>query len=519
MQPDGTAGAEHAEDMAGPDYTFSESPQEPDAAVIKRLAALPLLEYDRCRKPEAKQLGVQVSTLDRQVEAARRSASSAGGSEARAPEWSDEALALRFSARHADELRYVAAWGRWYRWTGTVWREDDTLRVFDLARSICREAAAQCEDGGTAPRIASAQTVAAVERLARADRRHAATADQWDGDPWLLNTPGGVVDLRTGTLREHQRNEYLTKTTSVAPAERADCPRWLQFLDEITRGDADTIAFLQRAIGYSLTGDIREHAFFFLHGPGGNGKGVLLCSVGDMLGDYARAALQSVVTVSRGDQHPTEIVALRGARFVSVPEVEDGRAWAEARLKGLTGGDVISARVMRGDPFDFRPACKLWIVGNHRPVLRNPDPAMRRRMHLVPMTYVPPVPDLELPERLRGELPGILRWAIDGCFAWQRQGLDPPATVRAATDSYFAEQDSIAAWIEERTERQRGAELGSRMAYIDWRGWATARGDDPGSERRFSAEMERYAARRKTNHGRVFLDLRLLSTETGVWNG
>lgn len=489
-----------------------------DALTIARLAAMSALEYDRVRRAEAARLSIRPETLDAQVRAARRSASAEPGDD-RPPEFSDEALALRFTARHADDLRYISTWGRWYRWTGAVWRQDDTLHVFDLSRAVCREAAGACNDEHAAPRIASAQTVAAVERLARADRRHAATADQWDADPWALNTPGGVVDLRTGIMRAHRREDHMTKIAAAAPADRADCPRWTRFLGEITLGDADTIAYLQRAIGYSLTGDIREHAFIFLHGPGGNGKGVLLGTVGDMLGDYTRAALQSVVTVSRGDQHPTEIAALRGARFVTVPEIEEGRAWAEARIKGLTGGDVISARVMRGDPFDFRPQCKLWIAGNHRPVLRNPDPAMRRRMHLMPMLYVPPVPDLALPERLRGELPGILRWAVEGCLAWQRTGLAPPAAVREATDSYFSEQDSIAAWLDERTERQRGAELGSRMAYADWRQWATARGDDPGTERQFSGELERYAARRRTKHGRVFLDLRLLSTDTGVWNG
>lgn len=185
-----------------------------------------------------------------QVEAeAERAIHQAAGLEvadARPPEFSDEALALRFTAKHKGEARYVAAWGRWLLWDGSRWEFDATMRAFDLARTTARVASAEAE-GKIAAAIASAKTVAAIISLARADRRHAATVEQWDGDTWLLNTPGGIIDLRTGSTLPHDPERYITKITAVAPG--GNCPRWSQFLSEITGGDAELRAFLQRTAG------------------------------------------------------------------------------------------------------------------------------------------------------------------------------------------------------------------------------------------------------------------------------
>ena len=312
---------------------------------------------------------------------------------ARPPEYSDDALALAFSERHEGKLLYVPTWGYWLRWDGTRWARDDTLRVFDLARAICREHAAMAEASenkrvrSLAIQLTSAGTVAAVERLARSDPRQARSADAFDADPWALNTPAGVIDLRTGHSRPHRADDLFTKVTACAPG--GSCRRWIRFLIEVTQGDRGLIRYLQRMLGYSLTGLTTEHTFAFLLGPGGNGKSVLLNTMAAIMGDYATTAMMDVFTVGRNEQHPTHLAALRGMRMVIVTEVEEGRAWAESRIKALTGGDRISARIMRGDPFGFQPEFKLWIAGNHRPALRNPDPAMRRRLHLIPMTFVP----------------------------------------------------------------------------------------------------------------------------------
>ena len=424
------------------------------------------------------------------------------------PAISDDALALAFSTRHVGELLYVPALGSWLRWDSCRWKADDVLAVFDLARVVCREASA-VEEGGKAVKLASAATIAAVERLARSDPRHARRVEDFDADAWALNTPGGVVNLRTGITRPHRRDDLVTKVAAVAPG--GTCRRWVRFLLEITYGNRAMVRYLQRFIGYTLTGTTREHAFVFLRGPGGNGKSVLLGTVAAALGDYAITAMGDVVTQGRNDQHPTHLASLRGARMILVTEVEEGKPWAEARLKALVAGDKIAARVMRGDPFEFQPVGKWWISGNHSPVLRNPDAAMRRRLHLVPLTFVPAKPDPDLAEQLKTELPGILAWAIRGCIAWQKEGLKPPPVVADASAEYFADQDSIATWLAERCNRDDAhATAKARHLFTDWKRWTADRGEEAGTEKRFSEALQRLVAKKKTPVGMVFLGLSLL---------
>ena len=363
------------------------------------------------------------------------------------PEFSDDALALEFTARHAHELRYVAKWGTWMLWDGMRWKAEDTLKAFDLARAVARAYANSYPDQDDAPKIASARTVAAIEKLARADRQHAATVDIWDADPWLLNTPGGIVDLRSGSTFMPDPLRYMTKITAVAPG--GDCPLWQKFLSEITGGDVELQRFLQRVAGYASTGSIQEHALFFFYGTGGNGKGVFLNTLTAILADYATVAPMETFIVTHGKRHPTDLAGLRGARLVTAQETERGRRWAESKIKALTGGDPISARFMRQDFFTFLPAFKLVIAGNYKPSLSGVNSAIRRRFNLVPFTVTIAKPDKELPDKLRAEWPGILQWMIDGCRQWSETGLNPPGAVRAATEGYLGEEDTLAQWVEE----------------------------------------------------------------------
>lgn len=488
-----------------------------DAIEVARLAAMDAIEYDRERELAAKLLGVRVGTLDEMVRAARPRTRDCADTP---PDYSDDAVALAFSTRHAGQLLYVPEWGHWLRWDGARWARDTTLAVFDLARAACREAAAGAERDGKGSEgwitgLASAQKVAAVERLARADRRHAREAAAFDADPWALNTPAGVVDLRTGETRPHRRAAMFTKVT--AAAAEGDCPRWERFLSEVTSADAEAVRYIQRWAGYALTGETREHAFLFIAGPGGNGKGVLMNTLAAALGDYAATAPMETFMASPTPQHPTDLAGLRGARLVVAQETEAGRVLAEARIKALTGGDRISARFMRGDFFEFVPAFKLVMVGNHRPVIRNPDDAMRRRLHLLPLTFKPATPDPELPARLRAELPGILAWALRGCLDWQRHGLGRPAIVRRATADYFAEQDTLAQWLAERCEAKHGAKAPSAALFRDWKAWAEARGEVPGTNKAFSSALERHHAKERTKEGAMFIGLRLKPSDTGAW--
>lgn len=280
----------------------------------------------------------------------------------------------------------MAAWSKWLHWTGKCWQFDDTLKAFDLARRACRVAAAECNQSKVANAIASAKTVAAVERLAKADRRIAATVEQWDADPWLLNTPGGVIDLQTGKTRSHAATDYMVKITETAADALCPIPHWRQFLDRVTDGDAELLAFLHRVAGYLLTGITREHALFFNYGTGANGKTTFLNAITVAIGDYCRIAPIETFTASTNERHPTDLAGLRGARLVTAVETEEGRRWAESKIKALTGGDKISARFMRQDFFEFTPQFKLLIAGNHKPGLRSVDEAIRRRFYLIPFT-------------------------------------------------------------------------------------------------------------------------------------
>lgn len=427
----------------------------------------------------------------------------------RPPAFTEESLALRFATLHEADLRYVSVWGRWIIWDGKRWQSDETLRAFDLVRRVCRQASAECNKAKAANVLASAKTVAAIERLAKADRRLAATADQWDADPWLLNTPTGVVDLKEGIQRKHRAGDYLTRITAVGPG--GACPAWKAFLHRVTRGDVDLQSFLQRVAGYALTGDTSAHALFFLHGGGANGKSVFLNTVAGIAADYHRTAPIETFTASTTDRHPTDLAGLRGARVVTAVETEEGRRWAESRIKSLTGGDKISARFMRQDFFEFTPQFKLIIAGNHKPGLRSVDEAIRRRFHLIPFTVTIPSAERDpaLADRLKAEWPGILDWMIEGCLAWQQEGLSPPEVVTSATEEYLTSEDALAAWMAETCKISHEASASSSELFASWRTWAEAAGEVPGSQKKFSQSLEgRGFTKQHSNRGSVFYGLR-----------
>src|SRR5262249_4184383 len=277
-------------------------------------------------------------------------------------------------------LRFVAPWNQWLSWTGTHWQPEETLKAFDLSRAICRDTARALppKQRKLAAAVASAKTVAAVERLAKADRKIAATIEQWDVDDWWLNTPRGIVDLRSGDLHPHRHQNYCTKITAVGP--EGECPRWLGFLGRITGNSPDLLEYLRRVAGYVLTGITREHALFDGYGTGRNGKSVFLNTLAGVMGTYATTAPIETFTATSHDHHPTELARLNGARLVTASETEEGRAWAESRIKALTGGDRIAARFIRADFFEYIPKFKLFVIGNHKPRLRSVDEAIRRRL-------------------------------------------------------------------------------------------------------------------------------------------
>ena len=410
------------------------------------------------------------------------------------PNFTDDAIALRFSAEFSRALKYVADWSRWMIWDGRVWRRDNTLRVYDLIRKTIRAIGPETTDDRVRAKLAAGSTVAAIEKLVRSDRRHALTADNWDANAWLLNTPDGVVNLETGEMGPHDPAYLMTKCTAIAPGHVDGCPQWRQFLDRVTGNDRQLEAYLKRSAGYWLTGLTREHAMWFLYGTGRNGKGVFLNTLVRIMGDYAMTASPDTFTEAGSRQHLTVLARLQGARLVVSQETEEGIPWAEARIKSVTGGDPITANHMRQDPFTFMPQFKLAIAGNHKPGLRSVDEAIRARLNLTPFTVTIPASERDpgLSEKLWEEAPGILAWMIEGCADWRAVRLQPPPAVSQATEEYFDSEDAIALWIADCCEVKQGADELSGALFKSWTAWAVSRGEKVGSHKVFSRSMEKH---------------------------
>lgn len=417
------------------------------------------------------------------------------------PEFADDALALEFSSHFSGSLRYVDAWSRWMAWNGSVWRKDDTLKVYDLVRRICRRASAEAKSPSLQSKIASAKTVAGVEKMARSDRRHAAAIDQWDADVWKLNTPRGVVDLTTGELIPSDPDFHMTKCAAVTPF--GECPLWLEFLATVTGNDAELQAYLRRVAGYCLTGATTAQAMFFAYGTGQNGKSTFLNTIQAIMGDYAMVADADTFTATTMPRHLQELARLQGARLVVAQETEEGKQLAEARVKAITDGSPITANFMRQDGFTYTPQFKLFISGNHKPALRNVDVAISRRFNLIPFEiYIPPEKrDDLLAEKLRAEWPGILQWMVEGCLEWQAGKLQPPEAVQVATSEYFEAEDAFTLWADECCERRHDLWDGATPLFRSWEKWAKSAGEQACSQKRFSSTLESHGFKKRKSNG------------------
>lgn len=436
-----------------------------------------------------------LTQLDRQKHGVAASSVIADGASTALPAVrSDDALALALAADVEGDLLSIPELGQWRIWSGQHWQKDTTGIAQERSRDLCRRAAAQV-DGSEARRVASQKTIAAVQRLASTDPRIAVSVDMLDAHDMLLNTPCGVVDLTAGEVRPNDPALLMTRLTSVGPG--GDCPRWRRFLDEITGGDADLVAYLARLLGYCLTGLTREQVFAFFVGTGANGKSVLLQTVARVLGDYVATAAPDTFAESRGNRHLSELAGLRGARLVLVAETHEGQAWDEARIKTVTGGDGLRVNFMRQDHFEFRPTFKLIVAGNHRPRLTGTGEAMRRRLHVVPfdVTIPPDQRDPHLPETLAKEGPGILSWLIQGCLQWQRIDLAPPPRVRLASQDYIEAEDVVGEWL--RMQCVFGPDRRARAGdlYRNWKQWAEREGHPVGSQKALGEALRSHGFR------------------------
>ncbi len=417
-----------------------------------------------------------------------------------APFLSDQWLALKIVEMSQSILRYSPMMDKWFVWDRGRWQPDAVMLAEDVVKTCLRKIARKYQGAGTTEKekqkweqecrsICSSGKATAVRVLVQSDRAIAVSPESLDYNLWILNTPGGIIDLTTGNIQDSDPDQLCTKSTVVAPDFGMPTPLWTAFLEEATGGDIQLQAYLRRLGGYALTGSTREQQFCFIYGPGGNGKGVFLNTLKAILGDYARTAPMDTFTAATTDKHATDLAGLAGARLVVASETESGKRWDEPKLKSMTGGDDIAARFMHKDFFTYTPQFKLIFIGNYKPDIRNIDEAMRRRAHIVPFTVKPKVKDLDLREKLRAEWPGILAWLVRGCLEWQKEGLNPPASVAQATEEYFAENDPVGQWILECC-----VESDEPVALLEmwdsWQAWSRGRGEYTGKIQRLAQVLE-----------------------------
>lgn len=434
----------------------------------------------------------------------------------------------RLLKAYGTSLAYVADSGRWLIRHQNRWHHDKKGNIFVLAtnalRSIYREAesyAAISTDLADATskhagRSLRAGGIEAAIKLAATATSIAITSDQLDADNYLFGVRNGVLDLRTGTLRDEQREDWITRSARVAYDPSAKSPIWTEFLDRIMAGDRALIDFLQTLAGYCLTGDTREQKFFFFYGGGANGKSTFLNILREMMGGYAVQARTEVLMQARGGTqahgHTADIMPLIGARMAAANETEEGQRLAESLIKQVTGGEPIMVRSPYGrESVLVMPQFKVIVAGNHRPIIRGTDHGIWRRLVCVPftVTFREDQQDKQLMDKLRTEFPGILNWALEGCLRWQAHGLSLPSVLESERKAYMTEMDVLQRWLDECCEIALGHECGVRVAYTNFNRWATAGGYSPVTETRFAQQIkDKGFDRNRRRTGSVVIGLR-----------
>jgi putative DNA primase/helicase len=444
---------------------------------------------------------------------------------------SDLGNAQRLVAAHGADLRYLVQHKRWVVWDGKRFRPDETheinRRAKDTVGKICKEAAAAIDSkdretlGKWATRSESAAGIRDMISLATSEASIAVKETELDADPWCFNVLNGTLDLRTGELGPHRREDLITKLAPIAYDPEAQCPQWLAFLTRIFNGQTDLVRFVQLAIGYSLTGSVEEQVLFFLLGTGANGKTRLLETLRRLLGDYSVQADFSTFTEHHGNSVRNDLARLCGARLVIASEANEGKPLDETVIKQLTGGDTIAARFLYSEYFEYRPQFKLWLAANHPPKVRSIGEAIWRRIRVVPFEIT--IPEIErdprLGDKLATELPGILRWAVDGCLAWQLEGLQTPTAISTATGQRRDDMDALAGFINDCCTSDQLASVTARLLYEAYRKWANENGESAISQTAFGLRLgERpglWKTRGTSKGGVVWHGLRLLKDLTG----
>ncbi len=416
----------------------------------------------------------------------------------------DTGNAQRFVDRFGDGIRYNFDNKCWTVWDGRTWVKDVKQTVKSKADVMIEEMKEEAIKEPDQKRmgdmlknikhLASNSGKEAMLKEAMHMGAMATTNADYDKDKWLLNCSNGVIDLRTGELLPHDRSKMIAKNTGIECDLSGKAPTWEKCLSNIFKGSEQLVAFVRKAVGYSLTGSTKEQCFFQCHGDGSNGKSVFFNTLFSALGDYAlNAQVDSILTrkgQSSGNASP-DIARMKGARFVRTNEPSEGARFNEGLVKQLTGGDVITARYLYGTDFEFRPEFKLWIACNYKIAVRGTDKGIWRRVRLIPFeaTFEGASDDKDMETKLKKELPQILGWAVKGCLEWQKEGLEPPDEVKEATKEYREEMDIVESFCKECVEKDRSSRERASDVFRAYKDWATTGNEWCMSQSKFGVEM------------------------------
>lgn len=409
--------------------------------------------------------------------------------------------AARFAAQHGHKLRYVPKWAAWLLWDGTRWQRDEALHVHHLARLTVRSMYAEASRiEFTDKRIKQVKWALATESkkyldamlaLAKSEQGIPATPEQLDAEQHLLNCQNGTLDLQTGELRQHQQADLITKRIEVAYQPDAACPVWESFLARVMDNDQELITYIQRSVGYTLTGSTQEQCLFFAYGTGRNGKSTFFETLLALLGEYGQKAPTELIMARAPNTASNDIARLAGARMVVTAEIEEGRRLSESLVKDLTGGDTMVARFLYQELFEFTATHKLWVYGNHKPEIKGTDPGIWRRIRVIPFRVQIPREEVDpqLKHKLLAELPGIFAWAVRGCIEHQAHGLTEPEAVKQATQAYRSEMDVLAAFMRDCCYESSTAQAPVKELYKVYKQWCEDGGERAVTQRRLALQL------------------------------
>jgi putative DNA primase/helicase len=462
---------------------------------------------------------VEISLDDRRQRRQRKKINSDAAIESDGFADTDIANARRLARLHGEVIRYTAA-ADWIVWDGRRWRIDEKgiaiqAHAKDTALSIFDEIK-RARDRDTIIRHAkysqSRRAIESMIALARSEPGIPNVLTDFDADPLLLNVSNGTLDLRTGALRQHSLDDRITKIANVSYDQHAPYQLWDAFLRRVLDGNDDLYTYIRRLVGYMLTGLTTEQVLHFLYGLGANGKSVFCEIISEMLGEYVIICSPELIMLRRNSTIPNDIARLRGARVALMNETTQGSRFDEAKLKDLTGSDSLTGRFLHREFFDFKPTHKLVIRGNHKPAINGTDEGIWRRLRLVPFTVqIPPAEqDRTLLDKLRGELPGILRWAVEGCLEWQRDGLNPPAIIAEAVQQYRQDSDTLGQCIAEHCEVKKLAQVKSGSFFQRYQQFADQSGERWIAHKDLPHEMARRGFEwKRTNSGGMYFGVEL----------